>query len=330
METRYHINPATGNANKCRAKIGNCPYKGEDGKESPHYSTKEQAAAAYEAAERRQTLPPALKATQGVTPGLSSVEALTAAFRENSLREVDIDDLPEDVEVENLLREMDSFPGEIYPGTFKEVTEKEGGGIEQRLKNMAATAASLVSFYLDEDGSFDPPSTYDDWVWSDELEDYYAVERAEAPPGFRFVGAGAEANAYVHEATNTVYKVPNAEGVGSAWSQDASDLQRDVMLLSQKAYALLDNKVLEEKNIEYAETQFLDVQDASGVKVPMTVQPYLSPEEYEPIDLPREQIDELERSQPLYDMRDANMVRNKATGRIVMFDCLYLPLHIDI
>jgi len=39
---RYHINPETGNPNKCSAKPGNCPFKAE------HYDTKEEARAAYE------------------------------------------------------------------------------------------------------------------------------------------------------------------------------------------------------------------------------------------------------------------------------------------
>lgn len=42
---KYHINPATGNPNVCRARAGGCPFASEDN----HYDTKEDARAAYEA-----------------------------------------------------------------------------------------------------------------------------------------------------------------------------------------------------------------------------------------------------------------------------------------
>jgi len=47
--TRYHINPKTGNPNKCSAKEGNCPFKGEDGAEAQHYESRDAAGAGYEA-----------------------------------------------------------------------------------------------------------------------------------------------------------------------------------------------------------------------------------------------------------------------------------------
>lgn len=46
--TRYHMNPATGNPNKCSAKEGNCPFKSDDGTEATHYESREEAAIGYE------------------------------------------------------------------------------------------------------------------------------------------------------------------------------------------------------------------------------------------------------------------------------------------
>lgn len=40
----FHINPQTGVPGECSAKPGNCPY----GADAPHYSTKEEARAAFE------------------------------------------------------------------------------------------------------------------------------------------------------------------------------------------------------------------------------------------------------------------------------------------
>lgn len=42
---KYHINPATGNPNVCRAQAGGCPFASADN----HYDTKEDARTAYEA-----------------------------------------------------------------------------------------------------------------------------------------------------------------------------------------------------------------------------------------------------------------------------------------
>jgi hypothetical protein len=47
--TRYHLNPKTGNPNKCSAKAGNCPFKTEDGAEATHYNSVEEARDGYEA-----------------------------------------------------------------------------------------------------------------------------------------------------------------------------------------------------------------------------------------------------------------------------------------
>lgn len=46
--TRYHINPKTGNPNKCSAKAGNCPFKGSDGAEAIHYGSADEARVGYE------------------------------------------------------------------------------------------------------------------------------------------------------------------------------------------------------------------------------------------------------------------------------------------
>lgn len=43
--TKYHINPETGNPNKCVAKPGNCRF----GSDTTHYASKDEARAAYEA-----------------------------------------------------------------------------------------------------------------------------------------------------------------------------------------------------------------------------------------------------------------------------------------
>lgn len=47
-ESKYHISPTTGRANKCYAQAGNCPLKSEDGGEPKHYASKEEARAGYE------------------------------------------------------------------------------------------------------------------------------------------------------------------------------------------------------------------------------------------------------------------------------------------
>jgi len=49
---RYHMNPATGNPNKCSAKEGNCPFKSDDGSEATHYESPNEARAGYEQEQR--------------------------------------------------------------------------------------------------------------------------------------------------------------------------------------------------------------------------------------------------------------------------------------
>lgn len=45
---RYHMNPKTGNPNKCSAKQGNCPFKSEAGSEATHYASAGEARVGYE------------------------------------------------------------------------------------------------------------------------------------------------------------------------------------------------------------------------------------------------------------------------------------------
>lgn len=45
---RFHINPETGVPGNCKASIGKCPFKNEDGTPATHYSTPEEARKAYE------------------------------------------------------------------------------------------------------------------------------------------------------------------------------------------------------------------------------------------------------------------------------------------
>ena len=49
---RYHMNPATGNPNKCSAKEGNCPFKSDDGAEATHYDNPTAAREGYEQEQR--------------------------------------------------------------------------------------------------------------------------------------------------------------------------------------------------------------------------------------------------------------------------------------
>lgn len=52
MAEKYHISPETGNPNKCSAKPGNCRFGSDD----KHYSTKQEARAAYEAINKTETV----------------------------------------------------------------------------------------------------------------------------------------------------------------------------------------------------------------------------------------------------------------------------------
>lgn len=54
MAERYHINPETGRANICRATVRACPVGGTDGKEAPHFDTKEEARTYYEQQQEAQ------------------------------------------------------------------------------------------------------------------------------------------------------------------------------------------------------------------------------------------------------------------------------------
>lgn len=56
----YHINPETGRANICRASKQTCRFA-VDGKEPPHYSTKEEARAAYEKSRSGDAVPRGVK-----------------------------------------------------------------------------------------------------------------------------------------------------------------------------------------------------------------------------------------------------------------------------
>lgn len=57
MIENYHINIKTGNVNICRAKLGNCPLKDNDGKPAQHFENK-QYASTYNERELRKTHKP--------------------------------------------------------------------------------------------------------------------------------------------------------------------------------------------------------------------------------------------------------------------------------
>lgn len=46
----FHLNPQTGNPNRCTAKEGNCPF----GADAPHFETKDDARASYEHAQIKE------------------------------------------------------------------------------------------------------------------------------------------------------------------------------------------------------------------------------------------------------------------------------------
>lgn len=326
METRYHINPETGKPNICRAtgKRG-CKYKGSDGREPEHYATKEEAQAGYEREMRGSTL---ISHSLGDSHGgeLPNTMAMLSNLA-TTPREITLDDLEEDEELESLLRELDALDGEVYPGKLREATT-----MDEKLEQYYQLSTDLVMDNIDlSDGSYEPPVTEEEEIYDEESGDYWIQETADAPPGFRFLGAGASNNAYLHEATGMVYKIPNAEGVAALWNENSSGLQREMVVLEQKAYALLDKRALEEMNMEYVETTFLQVRDPSGLAVPVVVQPHLSPREYKHVQLSNDTINAIRQAGfPLDDLRSVNMFQHRGTGRIVMFDCLNLPLDVNI
>ena len=162
-------------------------------------------------------------------------------------------------------------------------------------------------------------------AWDDEAGEY-----REAPslpteiPGYTFLSSGMERNVYFAPTGSTVYKLPNDyESYGEASYGKAQEIQAMARGEKQeRAYNAVRESLEGSSSMRYAETSFHAMEDASGHRVPLIEQEYLSPEEYEEVDLSREELAALAKPHGMRDVHPDNVRRSRATGTLVFFDCL--------
>lgn len=330
---RYHITKA-GNPGVCKAKH-RCPL---GDMEADHYDSKEEARSAFELKQENEDLLAAFKKSETliVEEGANLREELDTYFV-GGFGSFDDDEVAyselfdeEPVSLSPLIR-MISTPGSVDEAAFARLEEAYGddlyvgrysswaGPAGERGGELMQEAAEEIVFEMSPGGEFAPPIDF----YDEESLRYNTLEEPEEARygSFLLLGSGASKNAYLHEPTGLVYKIPNAQSAAEWSDQEAKD-QRGMVILDQKAYAGLDEEKLAQDGFEYAPTYFLQVKDGYDRPVPVVVQPYLSPEEYEPYSLTVEERAKLHRRYYLDDLKAANIRRRKSDGKIVLFDCL--------
>lgn len=112
MSEKYHINPETGNANKCFAKPGNCRF----GSDENHYGSKDDARTAYESSmagqefAKKKALKKNPEAREKTQEDLENEEEQAYQERRALEHEFDAEDLPEAIEkIEKANRRLEKY-----------------------------------------------------------------------------------------------------------------------------------------------------------------------------------------------------------------------------
>lgn len=176
-------------------------------------------------------------------------------------------------------------------------------------------AQELVKTFS-ENGVFNAPGKHDRAV-------------GKLPEGFRFLSGGEESNVYVHYESETVYKIPHAEAATRDKSlTQGDDYERNslnaVVFHAESAYKRIDReKLAKDFEAEYLNTYFLSLKDEKGKPVGVIVQPYLDEDRYMHYSLTSEERFD-SRDAGVSDVHDGNVRLDRKTGRLVLFDCLFM------
>lgn len=183
------------------------------------------------------------------------------------------------------------------------------------------TQAAELRDLLSSEGAFELPQEQESWWEVDEGgEDYLEYEEVQLGD-FRLLASGANVNAYLHEPTATVYKVPHFESVGDSWSEDSSWLVTSTAESEAKVYAHIDHGALAEENITYTPTDYFTVETEVG-PLPIIAQRYLEPGVYESVRFTGTEKNRLSAKFNLWDLNAGNVRTHVATGRLVLLDCV--------
>jgi hypothetical protein len=153
-------------------------------------------------------------------------------------------------------------------------------------------------------------------------------DKRSLPEGFSYLSAGAESNVYLHEATDTVFKLPHNRSIavfiaGGGDKTSVPELNV-VVFKAQEAYERVDRSYLEKGfQTEYLNTYFASLKDGEGNAVGVIVQPYLSEEryiEYRPTTEEKRKLD----IAGVRDIHMGNVRLDTRTKKLVLFDCLFL------
>lgn len=176
-------------------------------------------------------------------------------------------------------------------------------------------AQELVKAFS-ENGVFKAPGKHDRAV-------------GKLPEGFRFLSGGEESNVYVHYESETVYKIPHAEAATRDKSlTQGDDYERNslnaVVFHAESAYKRIDReKLAKDLEAEYLNTYFLSLKDEQEKPVGVIVQPYLDEDRYIQYSLTSEErFDSTDSG--VSDVHSGNVRLDRKTGRLVLFDCLFM------
>lgn len=222
---------------------------------------------------------------------------------------------------------------EAYPGRFTLAQDKA-------LEEVQAQGAVLARLLSDEHGHFQLPPK----AGRGRLEVDRLGWPAQFPPreGFRLLGGGGEVNVYLHEPTQMVYKVPHRDSLvfGEEKSRErfTEEGKRQVVkravYLTESKYAEVEGALARvhqaevplAEDVEYLKTYFVNSRTAAGDVVPFTVQPKLDPEVHRPFEPAYGDPDlDVVLNNHFSDVHSGNISYNMKTGKIVLFDCLYVP-----
>lgn len=191
-----------------------------------------------------------------------------------------------------------------------------------REASQAEEAAHLLQGLQNEEGNFvrPPASPADVWKFDEDAGEYVRVKgKSPSVANFTFINSGISRNVYRRGAW--VYKVPNDfRGDNSYHGGDEVSLLA-AQSMEVRAYESLDHEVLRKAGVTYLPTTFLQVEDGKGHRVPMEVQPYLDPEEYELHELPGK-VQAALQGQPLWDLHKHNVWKHRESGEVILLDCL--------
>ena len=184
----------------------------------------------------------------------------------------------------------------------------------------ARDGATLIEL-MSPDGNFEFPNEQDTWWDEDEDgEDVLVYEQVQVGD-FRLLASGAGVNAYLHEPTATVYKVPHFESIGEDWGESAAELLADISEGEQKSYQRLDHDLLATENVTYTPTHYFSVPTEQGA-LPLIAQAYLDPQHYEAHSLTGTEQNRMATALGVWDLNRGNVRQHRLTGELVLLDCI--------